>query len=729
MPEAATAQSLIRTTTKPAAKVKLYCFPFAGGSAATFKHWSKNSPNWLDIVAIEYPRRSGKSGEVGPQDHSADSTFLQELSVAIRDDAGNGRIAFCGVSLGVTVAIALLNGPLRDLADSRQIAGLILVGRSPFGVDESEKPEKSNEFLLAPPDMQLDPLWREQVLPLLKEDLALDDRLSRSLASDISKGPIVSAPLQIHCGDADSSFSSNKIIEWAALSSHALLDAQIHEGDHSFIIQAEREIFERTVAFLDLALWSIGLTQRGATDTVHQVLTTAVPKSRGKALVVVQPDDNLNRCITETKRALDSDAAVAISFCGILNLLSLDQHMAWLMEYLQRLIASGALGEVLLALPANAAGGGLGGLSSTLAQEGSELKIRRLFISDEYLWEGEALNRTLQDAISIPEENELIARNGCYFARRLTQLDLPNLARGTLCQVPGTYVVTGATGGLGSAVIGWLTEEQGVPPDRIVAVSRRGGADQTSKVRDVPLGLDRHLNLRAVLRTGERLAGIFHLAATLDDGLFMHQTPERVHAVMAPKRALSDLISMSREFGTPWVVAFSSISSLLGTPGQSSYAAANAYMDAVASWETLVSGPAVASIHWGSWADVGMSARSLKALQTARSSGEYPLVPERALQGLGKIIGLLLAGEANGGRFAICDIDWSHSPWRNLPIVSALSPKMPTTLTATYAKAEARAAPTIPEGGTAHPVRTFLDAYVHRWDETRNLQALGLDLA
>ncbi|MCF1436845.1 alpha/beta fold hydrolase [Agrobacterium vitis] len=726
VPEPNTARCLVRTTTKPAARIKLYCFPFAGGSAATFKHWSKNSPNWLDIVAVEYPRRSGKNGEIDLQDGSADSIFLQELSASIRDDAGNGHIAFCGVSLGVTVATALLNGPLRDLADSKQIAGLILVGRSPFGVDESEKID-CNEFLLTPPDMQLDLLWREQVLPLLKEDLALDARLSTSLSTNIAKGPIVSAPLQIHCGNADHSFSAKKIYEWAALSSHALLDAQIHEGDHSFIIQAEREIFERAVTFLDLALWTMGLTQRGATDTVYKVLTTAVPKSRGKTLVVVQPDDNLNRCITETKRALASDAAVAISFCGILNLLSLDRHMAWLMEYLQRLIASDALGEILLALPANAAGGGLGGLSSTLAQEGIELKVRRLFIPDEYLWEGKALTRTLQDAISIPEENELIARNGCYFARRLTQLNLPDLARNTLCQVPGTYLVTGATGGLGSAVIGWLIEEQGVPAERIVAVSRRGTPDQTSKVRDISLGLDRQLDLRAVLHTGERLAGIFHLAATLDDRLFMHQTPERVQAVMAPKRALSDLISMSREFGTPWLVAFSSVSSLLGTPGQSSYAAANAYLDAVASWETLASGPDVASIHWGSWADVGMTARSLKALQTARSSGEFPLIPERALQGLGKVIGLLLAGEANGGRFAICDVDWSHSPWRNLPLISALSPKTPSTSTVTYAKAEAPAATTIPEADTTHPVRTILGAYVHRWDETRTLQALGLD--
>nr|WP_272950686.1 acyl carrier protein [Agrobacterium vitis] len=122
-----------------------------------------------------------------------------------------------------------------------------------------------------------------------------------------------------------------------------------------------------------------------------------------------------------------------------------------------------------------------------------------------------------------------------------------------------------------------------------------------------------------------------------------------------------------------------------------------------------------------------MTARSLKALQTARSSGEFPLIPERALQGLGKVIGLLLAGEANGGRFAICDVDWSHSPWRNLPLISALSPKTPSTSTVTYAKAEAPAATTIPEADTTHPVRTILGAYVHRWDETRTLQALGLD--
>ena len=103
-------------------------------------------------------------------------------------------------------------------------------------------------------------------------------------------------------------------------------------------------------------------------------------------------------------------------------------------------------------------------------------------------------------------------------------------------------------------------------------------------------------------------------------------------------------------------VLFSSVAALLGSPGQSSYAAANASLDALASaWQRQ--GTPSNAIQWGPWSDLGMAAGRSGLANRARQWGLGMLAPEQGLAALGGALALR-SGAASPGVIAAAQIDW-----------------------------------------------------------------------
>ena len=95
------------------------------------------------------------------------------------------------------------------------------------------------------------------------------------------------------------------------------------------------------------------------------------------------------------------------------------------------------------------------------------------------------------------------------------------------------------------------------------------------------------------------LAGVVHAAGVLDDGTILQQTAERLRGVLAPKVAGAwNLHRLTRNNPLDFFVLFSAGASLLGSKGQSGYAAGNAFMDGLAHLRHALGQSAVA-INWG----------------------------------------------------------------------------------------------------------------------------------
>ncbi|WP_443667719.1 type I polyketide synthase, partial [Kitasatospora humi] len=260
-------------------------------------------------------------------------------------------------------------------------------------------------------------------------------------------------------------------------------------------------------------------------------------------------------------------------------------------------------------------------------------------------------------------EHEVAIRSAGILGRRLSRV--PQRGSEESWAPRGSVLITGGTGAIAGHVSRWLA---GRGAERLVLTGRSGPAAagiaataaelaaQGTRVDVVSCDVTDRSALAGLVgwigESGPALSSVMHTAAVLDDGVVDRLSVARLETVLAAKAASAvHLDELTAELDLDAFVLFSSAASTLGGPGQGNYAAANAFLDALAE-NRRSRGLAGLAVAWGLWGGGGL-AESNEAIRSRMRRIPMPAMdPQLAVRALAESL------EGPEPVVTVMDVDW-----------------------------------------------------------------------
>lgn len=252
----------------------------------------------------------------------------------------------------------------------------------------------------------------------------------------------------------------------------------------------------------------------------------------------------------------------------------------------------------------------------------------------------------------------------------------PPISTNPLFDKMSSYLITGGLSGFGLATAEWIVNSGG---KHIILLSRRGKPDKESrhtlqklkkagaKITCLPCDVADINSLTSAFSTIQDelppLKGVFHAATLLDDAFIQDLTPERFdNAIHAKAKGAWNLHLLTKDLPLDHFLLYSSISSLIGNPGQANYSAANAFLDHLSTYRKSLNLPSL-TINWGAIGETGLLQRNTRVATHLKAQGIHPLTLQQAFNSLDFLLRL---PKGSVDTLCLAHIEW-HQVLKALP--------------------------------------------------------------
>jgi medium-chain acyl-[acyl-carrier-protein] hydrolase len=227
---------------KPEARVRLFCFPYAGGGASIFHTWSEHLSQSIEVCPVQLPGREDRLME---RPLSNMPSLLDALVPALLPYL-DMPYAFFGHSMGSLICFELARR-LRQMEYRDMPVYLFVSGHSApqipdpgpptYHLPESEFIEELRRLKGTSEDLLQNAEFMQLMMPLLRADFALCDTYNY-----IHDKPL-SVPISAFGGLQDPETPPDGVRAWHAQTT-GRFQLRFLEGDHFFIHKEQRSLLQ-----------------------------------------------------------------------------------------------------------------------------------------------------------------------------------------------------------------------------------------------------------------------------------------------------------------------------------------------------------------------------------------------------------------------------------------------------------------------------------------------------
>lgn len=238
MTKAIKSKWLVFPKPQPAARLRLFCLPFAGGSSNAFRNWTKYLPSTVELCSIELPGRGSRLSEA--LRHSLPE-LLPEISAALEPHL-DLPFVFFGHSMGTLLAFEL-NYYLRQQL-SKSASHIFLSGRGAPHLADPEPPihqlghddfiSKIKEYNGTPKQI----LEHRELMELMVPILRADFEICETYRFEADEREPFDQPLTIFGGLKDSSTPRPVLEAWSRYTT-STFQVRMFPGDHFYLLDSE----------------------------------------------------------------------------------------------------------------------------------------------------------------------------------------------------------------------------------------------------------------------------------------------------------------------------------------------------------------------------------------------------------------------------------------------------------------------------------------------------------